>query len=271
MGWLPLGQAPIFDPATTAWVNAVISAGGTVSGTQQTQVDILIKALKTASVFTMWDALWLMDADNLQQTQISIATGNAAWTVQSGSISLVAAGTKSNVSGVINTGINLSTATNFQRTSGSLLAYVTAADTAALGCSLGANNGTVGSAIFNTGSGTNDTAGINIQSGDGSVGGSASVKHLIIGTRTAAGIGGDNVYYWNSGSPATGGASGDTDLARPNLNPYMLAINGGGPAFNPWGGTLGVSGIGSGVNLTQATAIATALNAYENVRGNNAW
>jgi hypothetical protein len=52
------------DAATTAWVNAVVAAGGTVSGPRKTLVDTLIKGLKTDGVWAKLDRLWLFAAEN---------------------------------------------------------------------------------------------------------------------------------------------------------------------------------------------------------------
>lgn len=264
------------DAATVTWCSAVVSAGGTVSTTQATRVNTVITTLKagvggSGNVFSICDAIWLMDAENTQQTQISITTGNPAWTVQSGSISLVAAGTKSNVNGVINSGINLSTATNFKRTSGTLLVYITVPDATSLAVPIGASNGTSWAIITNNGVGTGIGSGINVTAGDTGANESSAVANLTIGTRTAAGIGNDPIYYWNLSNPGglTGGSSGDTDLAPPNLNAYILAT--GTSGANGWSGTLGVSAICAGVNATQAAAFSSVFNTYETARGNGAY
>lgn len=53
-----------FDAATTAWVAAVVSAGGTVSDARKVLVDDLIAGLKTDSIWTKLDRLWLFAAEN---------------------------------------------------------------------------------------------------------------------------------------------------------------------------------------------------------------
>ena len=65
-------SGPAFDAATTAWVNAVVTAGGTVSTSQKGYVDTLIKALKTASVWTSLSRLWLLASENTYQAGIDI-------------------------------------------------------------------------------------------------------------------------------------------------------------------------------------------------------
>lgn len=60
------------DAATTAWVNAVVSAGGSVSAGRQTIVDTFIKALKAASLFTVLDRYWLLAGENTQSANIDM-------------------------------------------------------------------------------------------------------------------------------------------------------------------------------------------------------
>ncbi len=67
------------DPATTAWVNAVIAAGGTVSGAQQGYVNTLITGLKADGNFLTSDRLWLYGSENTQQAGIDIIN-LATWT-----------------------------------------------------------------------------------------------------------------------------------------------------------------------------------------------
>ncbi len=61
------------DAATTAWINAVVAAGGTVSATQQSRVDALIIGLKADSLWTGIDRLWLFAGESvIQQAGIDI-------------------------------------------------------------------------------------------------------------------------------------------------------------------------------------------------------
>lgn len=66
MGYLSgcLGSVMVFDPATTAWANAVALAGGTVSLGRKNLVDVLIKGLRADGLFDKFDGLWLFAAEN---------------------------------------------------------------------------------------------------------------------------------------------------------------------------------------------------------------
>jgi hypothetical protein len=75
---LPIG---VLDPATTAWVAAVIANGGTVSGTQQGFVDTLIKGLKADGIFSKLDRLWLFASENTFQALTDIVADALATAV----------------------------------------------------------------------------------------------------------------------------------------------------------------------------------------------
>jgi hypothetical protein len=77
---LPIG---VLDPATTAWVAAVIANGGTVSSTQQGFVDTLIKGLKTDGIFSKLDRLWLYASENTFQALTDIVADSLATAVNS--------------------------------------------------------------------------------------------------------------------------------------------------------------------------------------------
>jgi hypothetical protein len=66
----------ITDAATTAWIAAVVAAGGSVSGTpttgRQKLVDDLIKGLKTDGVWAKLDRLYVFAAENTQSALIDL-------------------------------------------------------------------------------------------------------------------------------------------------------------------------------------------------------
>lgn len=57
---------------TQRWVNAVVAAGGTVSGGRQTLVDTMITGLQTDGLWSKLDRLWLLAAENTQSAQIDM-------------------------------------------------------------------------------------------------------------------------------------------------------------------------------------------------------
>ncbi len=62
-----------YDASTTAWINAVVAAGGSVSDTQKARVDALIVSLKSDAIFTNLDRLWLYGGESsVKQAGIDI-------------------------------------------------------------------------------------------------------------------------------------------------------------------------------------------------------
>jgi hypothetical protein len=72
-----------FDAATTAWVAAVVSNGGTVSGGRQIAVNDLIVGLKADGIWTKLDRLWLFAAENTASALTDLAANELATEVNS--------------------------------------------------------------------------------------------------------------------------------------------------------------------------------------------
>src|SRR5262245_27860031 len=70
--------ASSLDASTTAWVSAVVAAGGTVSAARQTIVDTLIRSLKAHSLFSVHDRIWLLASENTQSALIDIVNLSSA-------------------------------------------------------------------------------------------------------------------------------------------------------------------------------------------------
>jgi hypothetical protein len=70
------------DAATTAWINAVVAAGGSVSGSsttgRQKLVDDLIKGLKADGIWAKLDRLWIFAAENTKSALIDLVTLSTA-------------------------------------------------------------------------------------------------------------------------------------------------------------------------------------------------
>jgi|GEM_PF-459535 len=79
------------DAATTAWVNAVIANGGSVSTLQQFRVNMLITQLKAAGAWTAMDDAWLLVSESaiqaltsLKQLRLAVATNSPVFTAGQG-------------------------------------------------------------------------------------------------------------------------------------------------------------------------------------------
>src|SRR5262245_26962066 len=70
--------AAVGNAETIMWVNAVVGDGGRVSSGRQTIVDALIKLLKSGSVWSNLDRLWLFAAENSQSALRDIKSFSAA-------------------------------------------------------------------------------------------------------------------------------------------------------------------------------------------------
>lgn len=69
---LTVTGAVSLDAATTAWINAVIAAGGTVSGPRQSLVNSLIVDLKADGIWIKLDRLWILAAENTKSALIDL-------------------------------------------------------------------------------------------------------------------------------------------------------------------------------------------------------
>lgn len=66
------------DPATSFWADSVISAGGSVGSTRRTVVNDFIAGLKSDSLWTKFDRLYLLAAENTQSALTDLITGTHA-------------------------------------------------------------------------------------------------------------------------------------------------------------------------------------------------
>jgi len=91
------------DSATTAWVSAVVSAGGTVSAGREAHVDALVVGLKNDGVWTKLDRLWLFAAENTQSALIDLVATDQATAVNSPSFTADQGYTGNGTNSYINT------------------------------------------------------------------------------------------------------------------------------------------------------------------------
>jgi hypothetical protein len=88
---LSSAAAVALDPATTAWVAAVVAADGTVSSPRQTLVNNLIVGLKADGIWAKLDRLWIFAAENHESASIdlfalaaALPSGGVTFTVNRG-------------------------------------------------------------------------------------------------------------------------------------------------------------------------------------------
>lgn len=92
-----------YDAATTAWINAVVAAGGTVSTPRKILVDDLIVGLKADGIWAKFDRLWIFAAENSKSALIDLVANSSA-TPSSGPTFTPDRGYTCNASAIVNTG-----------------------------------------------------------------------------------------------------------------------------------------------------------------------
>lgn len=257
----PMGVAPAasgFDAATTAWVAAVVAAGGAVSATQKTRVDTLITGLKSDSLFTLIDRLWLFAGES-DAKQANIDIVNLGTHTPQGTITLSAAGYTGNAStGYLDSNFTPSSAGGqFTQNSCHIGAYV--------------NTQTGGTWI-----GTTDTGGGYYAYLSGAA---TFCAELNSGGFPAYSVPGNGLYVVSRTGSATfnvyrngGGATALTDTSSGNINNKLFISASCGNAGSPTSFSsdpLKAAWFGGGLNATQAGNLATRINTYMTAWGVN--
>jgi hypothetical protein len=261
---------PSFDSATTAWEAAVVTAGGTVSGTQKTRVDTLIKALKAHSLWTVQDRIWLFASENVQQATIDIV--NLATATNSGATHTASQGYAGNASSTfVDTGFGASVnGVNYTRNSASYSVYVrtsrtTAANKAALAFRDDAGSGAV-SRILPHAAGNVIIAVINgtgfAQTADSNAQGFYTVS------RTASTT--TEVYKNSSSTSIFSDATASTALVSTTFYVGAEHLSGGGNTFFS-DDQIAIVAFGPGLSGANAAQFQTDVNAYMTSLGTNVY
>jgi hypothetical protein len=104
-------QSGSIDPDATAWKNAVVTAGGSVSAGRLTLVSNLIVSLKSAGVWTKLDRLWLFAGENTQSATIDLAALQTAVPTNSPTFTVDRGYTTNGSSSYVDTNFNPSSGT----------------------------------------------------------------------------------------------------------------------------------------------------------------
>jgi hypothetical protein len=251
------------DPATTAWINAVTTAGGTVSTTQQGRVDTLIKALKTdvtGNLFNLSDRLFLFAGESVSaqaRTDIKTATTVSPTATPP---TLSATGYTGNTTSMwFDTGWKPSTGPNWARNAASVVWYLkTAADVNHSWFGAVDTGGAVG---INA----NHTNGTNLNNGFAS-GFSLTVNGQHIINRTVS-TGYDHSV--NEGTYTTAADASNATIVNNNMFVCSSGSFSGTP--NSWSSDNIMSIAFGAYSNTQATAVAHIINAYMTAWGVNTY
>ena len=237
------------DTATTAWVNAVVAAGGTVSGGRQTAVDNLIVGLKADGLFggSKLGGLWLHRAENTQSALIDLVALAVATPVNS-PVFTVDAGYAFNGS---NSYLDLgSPPANFTKDSAHVAAWTTVAPVWAI---IGHYDGQGAeidyySGQWHIGLGPNDNT-------PADTGATNAIGFALL-TRTASNA---RAFYFN-GTSVYSDAVTSTALCVVPIFVGGIAYLGG--LIHPSTGTVTVSSVGGGLNATDNTNLKARLDTY---------
>lgn len=242
------------DPATTAWVNQVITNGGTVSAGRQSTVDTLIKSLKSASVWNILDRLWLLAAENnisartdLVGLTLATVTGSPTFTTDRG---YTGTDTTNPATDYLATGFNPATATNYKQNAAHFSAWsVTNTVSAAGGAEVG--NDTLTGGLYDTFTDGNIYARINDSVGSGSQGAPGTrIGHWIVNRSGASA----SAAYQNGSLFSSPNAASAAVLAQ---NFLILAGNSGAGAQQ--GNPNQVAMISMGGDLTSVSSGVTSF------------
>lgn len=257
-----------YDAATTAWINAVVGAGGTVSDTQKSRVDTLIIALKAHSLFTIQERIWLHSNENVAaQALIDIVNLGVA-TVQ-GSITLAAGGyTGDGSTGYLDTG--WSSGSNYTQNSASISVYIRNSRTAnnnyaALARLDSASTGTCDMLWpLSTGQFSYDVNNGNFSNQPANT----DTQGFWTASRTGASA---LALYKNSNSTAFNSATTASGSLASNTNFYIGARSNNNSA--EWFSTdqIAITTIGAGMSAANVSQFQTDLNAYMTALGTNVY
>lgn len=249
-GCLGSVQGSAFDPATNAWVTAVISNGGTVSVGRQTIVDTLIRGLKSDGIWSKLDRLWVLAAENTPSALTDMVVDALATAVNSPTFTTDRGYTGDGATAYIDTNFNANTATspNFVQDSASLFAW---SNTAGQGGDMIGTTSETKSQINQRFTDNNCYYSLNGNTG-ASFANASDVTGLYLDTRTSSSV----IRLDVNGSNANS-ASGNTSTTPSNFDFCILRAAG---TFSSRQVCCG--GFGSQMSATDSTNLYNRLRTY---------
>lgn len=254
------------DPATTAWVNAVTTAGGTVSTGQKGFVNTLIVGLKTSfgtNYFTSCDRIWLLASENTQQATIDIVNLGTLTPHNSPTFTANQGYAGNGTSSYLDT--SFQSGTNYLATSASFSVYDRTSRTGALAAYiLGSQNGTQSTSLLPQSGASQSIGAINSTTALFPVTGNAQGFYLVT---TSASL--EALYLNGSSTAASSSAVSGQTLPADNI--FILATNFvGSPASfqTDQAGEVSLCGNFTGVQSSQFQGL---INAYMTSVGANVY
>lgn len=256
----PTASGGGLDPATSAWITAVNTNGGSVSSPRQTIVNTFILCLKSASLYTTLDRYYLLAGENVGAELVDMSPTHAI-AVNNGSFPFTAsvgAGPSNTSSYLDTTSATLTNCTAISCTFGGQDQTATTITTQNYAIYGAANGAYSQVSQFKPGAaGPSNEATITGGSANGFPNTSAKFSWIITRTTaTAAAI------YANGSTTAPGGTITSSDSGLPGVTFFIGGINQGGGLVAP--NTTDVISsffVASGWNSTQASAFESCQNA----------
>jgi hypothetical protein len=252
------------DPATTAWISAVNTAGGSVSSGRQIIVDTFIKCLKTDALFSTFDRYWLLAGENVGSATVDMIADASNSPVNSPTFTAnLGYGPSNTISYVdtvattyINCTVNSCTYGGQDQTS----TATTASNYAIFGAANGAFTQVSDFKPFTgTGGATGFTEFRANASGSDSTGSVSTAIGSWAISRTLASV---EDLYFNGSISSPGGTGSQTATGLPGVSFFILGINqAGGLVAESTTDVISSFFIASGWNSTQAANFESCQNA----------
>jgi hypothetical protein len=241
------------EAETTAWVSAVVTAGGTVSGGREAIVDALVVGLKSDGIWTKLDNLWLYAAENTQSALIDVVGLVTTTVVGSPTFTADYGYQTSSTSAYLNT--TVADGTNYTDSSAHIADWIQTATTgnSAIVCgNLGSKNTYLWSnASGNYGVFLNDNSGSELASST-----AKTNTGFLLGSRTSST---QLDLYLNGSSIASGSRASTTPFANTN---FVGCRNNFGTPDAPGTHRSAAFSIGAGLDATEAGNYYTRMNTY---------
>jgi hypothetical protein len=249
------------DPATTAWVNQVITNGGSVSAGRKTVVDTLITGLKTDGLWTKLDRLWLLAAENSQSALTDLVALASATPVNSPTFTVDRGYASNGTTSYLNSNFNPSTATLYKQNDAHYSVY-TRQNTAGSNIWQGCYDGVCIIQMLQV-NGSQYYMGINTNGGD-TFNGSGAGMLVVIRRSSLA-----EEMFQNGSSIYTNPSNASAALA--NLNVFICARNNQGTADSFDTDQIAASSWGNQLSATQAANLSSRINTYMTSVGANVY
>lgn len=262
-------RASSLDAATTAWINAVVAAGGTVGTAQQGYVDTLIRSLKAHSLWSVSDRIWLHASENAQQATIDIVNLGVATPVSAPTFTANEGYTGNGSSNYLNSGYSGSVnGVNFVRDSCSIHTYVRVSRTTNSLASVGFYDSAATGTAFYFAPFFNSAFSYDTQNAFTLT--SAAVADAI-GFWTSTRTGSTATAVYKNGSSTAVSTTAIASTALVNLNFYILARNNSATADWFDSDQVSVTAMTAGMTGADALQFRADINAYMTSLGKNVY